>query len=156
MNVETRTSGPAIAYPAIYPKRHAYYRVDLGLDAIGFGLAPDDNVTSYRELFPNNTAGGTGSVPYMFTLYSQGGVWVALVGSLLVGVLWRIASLRTVERRNVTVLTSWAGALVIAFGVFIAGDSVRNSILASYGILVPGVIVAALAGLRRILVTSRR
>ena len=144
----TRTSAPAIAYPAIYPDSRPYYPVDLGLDAVGVGVAPDDNRTSFEEMFPGSAPSGTNSVPFMFTLYSQGGVLVALLGALLIGAAWRVAWKLCGDGRWNSLETAWAGALVIVFGVFIAGDSVRNSLLAYYGLLWPALLVLLVAWVR--------
>jgi hypothetical protein len=146
----TRTSGPAVAYPAIFPNRRPYYPVDLGLDAVGIGVAPDDNRTSFEEMFPGSPRSGTNSVPFMFTLYSQGGVLIALLGALLTGAAWRVSWKLCGDGRCNSLETAWAGALVTVFGVFIAGDSVRNSLLAYYGLLWPALFVLLVALVRRI------
>jgi hypothetical protein len=144
----TRTAGPAVAYPAIYPDRHPYYPVDLGLDRAGIGVAPDDNRTSFEAMFPGSPESGTNSVPFMFTLYAQGGLLVALLGAFLTGAGWRLAWNLCGEGHGRSLEMAWAGGLVIVFGVFIAGDSVRNSLLAYYGLLWPGLFVLIVAGLR--------
>src|SRR5438874_1094130 len=79
---------PAVEYPAIFPDRHPYYEPDLGLDLIGAGTAADDNKVVWNQLFLHQPGGNT-TVPYMFAFFAQGGIGVALLGSLLVGLLWR-------------------------------------------------------------------
>jgi hypothetical protein len=137
----TRTPGPAVAYPALYPGRHAYYSVDLGLWVAGIGNAPNDNQTSFRLLFPN-VSSGTNSVPFMFVLYSQGGLLVALAGAFIVGVAWRLAWI-SLSRIVTTGAGACGAALLVLFGINIAQDSVMNSLLVSYGIVWPALVVAA-------------
>ena len=131
-----RTAGPVVAYPAIYPSRHPYYPVDFGLDIAGVGNTEDDNVSSWNAMFPENP-GGNNSVPFQFTLYSQGGLLVALVGSLLLGILWRSLWEVGYLMRERTLAGPAVGALTIVFGLTIAADSWRNAMLASYGIFWP-------------------
>jgi hypothetical protein len=143
----TRTAGPAIAYPALYPTRHRYYPVDVGLDLVGIGLAPDDNLSSYNMLYPVTT-GGTDSVPFMFGLYAQGGVAVALLGALVIGfvwcLVWRLVDLRVESSLERAMFK----ALLVMYGVFIAGDSARNSLLVSYGLAWPGIVLLAWLAIR--------
>ncbi len=144
-----RTAGPAVAYPAIYPDRHPYYAPDVGLDLAGIGADADDNVSSWNAMFPE-TPGGTNSVPYQFTLYSQGGVIVALIGSLLLGIIWRLLWEVGYLKRERTLSGPAIGALAIVFGVTIAADAWRNAFLASYGIFWPIVVIvgaSAIGGL---------
>ncbi len=143
----TRTAGPAIAYPALYPTRHPYYPVDVGLDMVGIGLAPDDNLSSYNMLYPV-TRGGTDSVPFMFGLYAQGGVGVALLGALVIGFVWCLVW-RLVDRRvEGSLERAIFKALLVMYGVFIAGDSARNSLLVSYGLAWPGIVLLAWLAIR--------
>jgi hypothetical protein len=138
----TRTAGPAIAYPALYPTRHRYYRVDLGLDLVGIGLAPDDNLSSFNMLYPVTT-GGTDSVPFMFGLYSQGGLGVALLGALVIGFVWSLVWRLVDLRLEGSLERAMLKALLVMYGVFIAGDSARNSLLVSYGLAWPGIVLFA-------------
>jgi hypothetical protein len=131
-----RTSGPAVAYPSFFPARHGYFRLDLGLDVLGFGAAPDDNQVSFDLMYPD-AAHGQNSVPFAFTLYSQGGLAVALLGALIVGLLWRLAWWLGTTRIPAPLGRAVVAALIIIFGVYIAGDSGRNALLASYGVIWP-------------------
>lgn len=147
----TRTAGPAVAYPTIFPKQQPFNHIDLGLDVLGIESAPDDNSSSFRTMFP--TAGaGVNSVPFQFTLYSQGGLIVALVGSFIIGTLWRLAWWVARRLPQDPVIAALAASLLVLFGVQIAGDSARNAVLSSYGILWPllllllGMAVARMAG----------
>ena len=136
----TRTAGPAIAYPALFPHRHAYYSIDLGLWAAGLARAPNDNATSFKLLFPTVRA-GTNSVPFMFVLYSEGGLVVALLGALIIGALWRIAWSLAVLVPARWLRSCLLGILII-FGVYIAQDSAVNAVFTSYGILWPALAAA--------------
>jgi len=136
-----RTAGPAVTYPVIYPERHPYYAPDIGLDLIGLGATADDNVSSWNVIFLQ-TPGGNNSVPYQFTLFSQGGLPIVLLGSLLIGAAWRAFWQVGYLERQRTIAGPAIGALAIIFGLSIAGDSVRNALVASYGIVWPLAVIA--------------
>lgn len=132
----TRTSAPAISYPVVYPREHPYYRLDLGQDILGFGSMPDDNLIVWNKLWPT-TPGGTTMAPYHFVLYAQGGFIVSLVGAffagLLLGMWWR--TVVAVPRPSIT--ASLLAGLCFLFGIYLALDSARNSIVSSYGLIWP-------------------
>ena len=50
-------------------------------------------MSSFKLLFPSVSA-GTNSVPFMFGLYSEGGLVIALVAAVVVGMAWRLAWVR--------------------------------------------------------------
>ncbi len=140
----TRTAGPAIAYPAIYPALHPFYRVDLGLDLIGRGEQPDDNRSSWVAMFGERE--GVNVVPYPFAFYAQGGLVVALVLSLVLGGLLRAGWL-LLYIRAAGLAAACGGALVLLTCVLAGTDSVRNALLASYGTVWPLLgVLAARAG----------
>jgi hypothetical protein len=127
----TRTSIPALAYVEVYPKVHGYHTLDLGQDVLGVGTMPDDNLVVWRYL--NGDTYGTTAAPAQFVLYSQGGIAVAIIGSVVLGIalalLWRAAR---------SLLPPWsplASAVVIVLAAYLAIDSPRNSILVSYGVV---------------------
>ena len=128
----TRTSVAAVTYPVVFPQVRPYYPVDVGQDILGFGVMPDDNLLVYSVLWPEHERGAIGA-PFQFGLYSQGGLWFACVGSLLVGLglalAWR--PLRDADRP--TVISSLYGALIVVLAAFLAIDSLRNSLIVSYG-----------------------
>jgi hypothetical protein len=145
----TRSSAPALYYPVIFPRAHPYYRVDVGLDILGSGRMPDDNIVVWNYLNPN-LAGGTVMVPYQFVLYSQLGTAGAVAASVLVGIL---LALMWLGSQSLRIPRPWApllGALVLLFAAYIGIDSMRNSITVSYGVLWGGVFVAVLGGLVRL------
>ena len=128
----TRTSVAAVTYPAIFPQVRPYYRVDVGQDILGFGAMPDDNLLIYSVLWPEHERGAIGA-PFQVGLYSQGGLWLACLGSLLVGLglalAWR--PLRDMDRP--AIIGSLYGALIVVLAAFLAIDSLRNSVIVSYG-----------------------
>ena len=129
----TRTSVAAVTYPVIFPGIRPYYAIDVGQDILGIGSMPDDNLLVYRVLWPEHERGAIGA-PFQIGLYSQGGLWLACLGSLLVGLglafAWR--PLHEVDRPPITV--SLYGALIVVLAAFLAIDSLRNSLIVSYGI----------------------
>lgn len=128
----TRTSISALIYPAVFPRRQPYYHVDLGQDILGAGEMPDDNLIVYRTLWPNHERGSI-AAPFQVVLYSQGGPIVALIGSLIAGFVISVAWVLVLRQLRPTIEMSLFGGLVITFSVFLAIDSVRNSITVSYG-----------------------
>ena len=128
----TRTSVAAVTYPAIFPHVRPYYRVDVGQDILGFGAMPDDNLLIYSVLWPEHERGAIGA-PFQVGLYSQGGLWLACLGSLLAGLglalAWR--PLRDMDRP--AIIGSLYGALIVVLAAFLAIDSLRNSLIVSYG-----------------------
>lgn len=128
----TRTSVAAVTYPVVFPGVRPYYRLDVGQDILGFGSMPDDNLLIYSVLWPEHERGAVGA-PFQIVLYSQGGLWLACAGSLLVGLGLALAwkPLRDLERP--TVVGSLYGAVIIVLAAFLAIDSIRNSLIVSYG-----------------------
>ena len=91
--------------------------------------------------------GGAVAAPFFFVLYGQVGLFWALVLRLFVGValglIWRL-----LLARPRSIWNSLTAALTLVLAVFLALDSVRNSLLAVYGVLwglglIAGVTVAA-------------
>lgn len=129
----TRTSLPAMYYPIVYPELHGYYGFDFGQDILGFGGMPDDNLVIWKHMYPD-LPGGAGA-PYQFALYSQVGmVWTlllcAMVGMVL-GVIWKGILAGDISR----VWRSLMGTVLILFSIYLAIDSIRGSLLASYGLI---------------------
>ncbi len=150
----TRTSAPALYYAIIFPRFHPYFGLDLGQDVVCsrkigcHGLRmPDDNIVVWDYMNPT-VHGGTIAVPFQFVLYSQVGVAGAVIGSLAVGGLLAIAWLWVLRRRGDDVSSSLWATLVIVLAIYLAIDSLRNSILVRYGLLRPSILVAAITALR--------
>lgn len=130
----TRSSAPALWYPVIFPQRHPYYRVDLGQDILGVGTMPDDNIVVWNYLNPN-LPGGTEMVPYQFVLYSQGGTALAVGLSLIVGALLAAIWMFTQSDRIRRPWGALLGSLTVLLAVYVGLDSLRNSVLVSYGVI---------------------
>ncbi len=130
----TRTSISALAYPVVFPAMHPYYRVDFGQDVLGFGGMPDDNLVVYQVLWPEHPRGLI-AAPFQFVLYTQGGVFVALVGSFITGLLLAVGWTALVSQRRPGAAACVCGALLIVLGIFVAIDSLRNALIVSYGVL---------------------
>jgi hypothetical protein len=129
----TRTSLPAMHYPVVFPERHPYYGLDFGQDILGFGGMPDDNLVSWKHMYPSLP--GAAAAPYQFALYSQVGVVWALflcfvVGAVL-GVMWKIILAGDIS----LVWRSLMGSVLLLFSIYLAIDSIRGSLLASYGLI---------------------
>ncbi len=129
----TRTSLPAMHYPVVFPERHPYYGLDFGQDILGFGGMPDDNRVIWKHMYPSLP--GAAGAPYQFALYSQVGVAWALMLCFIVGVtlglMWKIILADDLSR----VWRSLMGSVLILFSVYLAIDSIRGSLLASYGLI---------------------
>jgi hypothetical protein len=129
----TRTSLPAMHYPKVFPDQHDYYGLDIGQDILGFGGMPDDNLVIWKHMYPNLP--GAAGAAYQFALYSQVGVIWALmlctmVGAAL-GVMWQIILADDLS----PVWRSLMGSVLILFSIYLAIDSIRGSLLASYGLI---------------------
>lgn len=151
----TRTSLPAMYYPIVFPELHDYYGLDLGLDILGFGRMPDDNLVIWKYMY-SSLSGGSAAAPYQFVLYSQVGMgWTlllcAMVGMLL-GVLWQGVLASDISR----VPRSLMGALLLLFSIYLAIDSVRGSLLASYGVIWPWLFLNISFGVARLLTSRHR
>ncbi|MCA3176068.1 MAG: hypothetical protein ING36_11120 [Burkholderiales bacterium] len=129
----TRTSLPAMHYPDVFPERHPYYGLDFGQDILGFGRMPDDNLVIWKHMYPSLP--GAAGAPYQFALYSQVGVAWALmlcfIVGIVLGVMWKIILADDISR----VWRSLMGSLLILFSIYLAIDSIRGSLLASYGLI---------------------
>lgn len=129
----TRTSLPAMHYPVVFPERHPYYGLDFGQDILGFGRMPDDNLVIWKHMYPSLP--GAAGAPYQFALYSQVGVAWALmlcfIVGIVLGVMWKIILADDISR----VWRSLMGSLLILFSIYLAIDSIRGSLLASYGLI---------------------
>jgi hypothetical protein len=132
----TRTSVPTIAYAELFPYYLPFYHLDLGLDILGFGRMPDDNLNVFDQLWPEQR-GGSGAVaaPFHFVLYSQGGILLALAGSLLagafLGVCWHAVS----GWQRFPVIGSLLVSAILTYAVLISIDSLRNTTIETYGMI---------------------
>ncbi len=147
----TRASVPALYYPVIFPAHHHFYGPDIGQDVVGIGKYPDDNLVVWHYI--NGAAAGNTAVPFQFTLYSEDGIVGALLAGPLIGSVlafaWRL-------RRRLP--TEWAalwGSMVLIFATFLAEDSLRNSVLVSYGVLYGVLFLVAMACLVHMYNVSR-
>lgn len=130
----TRTALPAFYYSTVFPGHHPYFGMDWGLDILGFGSMPNDNYVVWNVMYPR-MPGGSVSAPFQFILFSQVGLAGALLASFVAGALlaglWRLV----LHARVDGALRAMAGALILLFAVYIAIDSPRNSVVASYGLM---------------------
>ncbi|MDC1311138.1 hypothetical protein N8Z26_01615 [Burkholderiales bacterium] len=137
----TRTSLPAMHYPLVFPEERAYYGFDFGQDILGFGGMPDDNLVIWKRMYPN-MPGGSAGAPYQFALYSQVGVVWALVLCIAVGaalgVMWQVMLADDISR----VWRSLMGSVVLLFSIYAAIDSIRGSLLSSYGLIWPWLFIS--------------
>ena len=143
----TRSSAPALSYPVVFPRRHDYFHLDLGQDILGIDAMPDDNIVVWNYLNPT-TPGGTTSVPYQFVLYSQirtlGAIGASLIVGFLLALAWRLSQLPA--RPTSTLL----GSMVLLLATYLAIDSLRNSVVVSYGVVWGLLFVATTALLTRV------
>lgn len=140
----TRTSIPSFYYAEVFPEKQPFYGLDIGLDVLGLGGMPDDNLVVWAAMYPG-LPGGSASAAYQFVLYSQVGLGGALLGSALMGALLAIGWTYLMTSRRSAVASSVLGALLLLFAVFLAIDSPRNSLISSYGLLWGVVMVGALS-----------
>lgn len=129
-----RTPPPALAYPAIFPKQVGFFGLDLAGDVLGWGQMPNDNLLVYRSLY-NTAAEGAVSVPFQYAFFCQVGLSGALLLSFLLGYvlakLWHCLLKLSIPVE----MRATACALGLIFCIFLSMDSVRNSLIASYGVV---------------------
>lgn len=130
----TRTSIPAVYYVVVFPEHHEYFGLDLGQDILGRGNMPDDNHVVWDYIYPD-TPGGSVAAPFQFVLYSQVGVFGALLLCALMGGLVGFAWRSVVTSGGDPVWRSLTGVLVLLFAIYLAIDSVRGSFVSSYGVV---------------------
>lgn len=131
----TRTSAPAIMYAVVFPNLHPYYGLDVGQDLIGIGSMPNDNIVVWHALFPN-TPNGAVAAPVQFVWYSQVGLLPSIALCFGLGFLMGYGWKRTViDWETSSAVRSVLGAAWVLLALYIAIDSLRNSLIASYGIL---------------------
>lgn len=128
-----RTPLPALMYPAVYPEERPFYGLDVGMDLVGIGQMPRDNIYIHQRLWPR-IQGGTVMVPFQFALYSQVGLGGTLLLCMVVGYLLAAIWVWILGLSLSRVVRALACALTLILAVYIAGDSLRNSLLASYGV----------------------
>lgn len=130
-----RTAYQSIVDIVAFPDFYSFYHIDLGLDMIGIGSMPDENIVAAKLLYPGEEEPGAFPTPYYIVLYTQGGIWVPLVGGFLVGIfmglIWNILlNAGTNESRLLMAL----GGI---FSINIAIGSGRDALLSSSGFLWP-------------------
>lgn len=145
-----RTAYSAIVYPIAFPAYLDYYPLDLGI-----GDMPDDAIVMYRIMYPQSPNGAT-SAPFFTTLYSQGGMQVAWIGSLLVGVCFALVWGGILRMQKPGIATAALGALELLFAVLMAMASGRDSLLSSYGVVWPVFGLLFAYGMYRLLFHRRR
>lgn len=130
----TRTSAPAMYYPVVFPKYHDFFGLDFGQDILGWGRMPNDNSVVWNYMYPN-LPGGNIAAPFQFVLYSQVGVIWAIFITIALGVVMGMVWQNFVLVRGSRIWRSLIGSMFLIFSIYIAMDSIRGSLLASYGII---------------------
>lgn len=138
-----RLAPPALAYPALFPRVLGYFGLDLAADLAGLGRMPDDNLVVYGAMYGQLDKGAV-SVPFQYSWFSQIGLFGALFLCIPLGAAteaaWR-ASLCAGSPEIRAVM----GGLVVLFAVHVTQDSVRGSLLNSYGVAWGALLVLAMS-----------
>jgi hypothetical protein len=130
----TRTSLPTLYYAEVFPQQHPFFGLDLGQDILGYGSMPNDNYVIWKAMYPR-LPGGAVAAPFHFVLYSQIGLAGALLMALLVGTAYAVVWTRLLAWREPGVIRFVMGAIFLLMAVYLAIDSLRNSFVASYGLI---------------------
>ncbi len=88
----------------------------------------------YQILWDEDRHGAI-AAPLHLVLYSQGGLGVAILGSLVLGLGMSTCWIPEVDRARPSAGMSLFGGLLIVFATFVAIDSIRNSLIVSYGLV---------------------
>lgn len=154
----TRTSIPSLYYVKVYPEQHPYYGFDWGQDILGYGNMPDDNTVVWHAINPDLPGGVT--APFQFALYSQVGLSGSLIGSFLIGVLLCLVWQLFLQAPWPTLIRSLLASICVLYSIYITMDSLRNSLLAAYGMIWGVVLISLIATtiylLKRLLGTPHR
>ncbi|WP_413570371.1 hypothetical protein ACLWBD_07440 [Bdellovibrio sp. HCB117] len=125
-----RVSYPSVFYVAAYPDVYPHYGLDLVFNKVKW----TDNTDVWKLMWPH-IENGSVAAPMQFVFYAQAGVWAAVGMSILTGIilafLWWWSSIGGFANP----LRAVQGSLVLLLAVFISMDSLRNSLLATYGIV---------------------
>lgn len=132
LSILMRTAPALLNYPSVFPDKHPFYGLDLGRP-LRSGPAPDEAAVIWKAMYPN--AEGNSSAPFNFIFYSQGGVVTSLVASGIMGGMTAFLWLLALNSVGGQILRSALGGILLCFSILISMDSVRNSVLVSYGYL---------------------
>jgi hypothetical protein len=111
---------------------------------------PDDNLGVYQVLWPVHHRGSI-AAPFHFVLCAQGGALIALAGSFITGLLLAIGWTTLVSAGRPSAAACLCGSLLIVLGIFISIDSLRNSLIVSYGLLWGLGAIIAISAVARVL-----
>ncbi|WP_374079914.1 hypothetical protein [Bdellovibrio bacteriovorus] len=125
-----RVSYPSIFYIKAYPEVYPHYGLDLVFNKVKW----TDNTDVWKLMWPD-IEGGAVAAPMQFVFYAQAGVSGAVAMSTLAGVLlaflWWWVSIGGFRNP----VRSVQGSLILLFAMFLSMDSLRNSLLATYGVI---------------------
>jgi glycosyltransferase involved in cell wall biosynthesis len=155
MGMLNRTAFSSICYPIVFPDYLDYYHLDLGQDMFGCGAMPDDELKVYAILNPQQPNGSV-ATPFFIVLYSQGGLTVAFTGALFIGAVLGAAWGFFLRSKHITAWSAVVMALILWFSMHIAMANARNSLLSSYGVIYPLMVLALGYCLYRVIVRSRK
>jgi hypothetical protein len=139
-----RLAPPSLSYPALFPRVLGYFGLDLAADVVGLGRMPDDNLVVYGALYGKLDKGAI-SVPFQYSWFSQIGLFGTLFLCVPLGVATAAAWRASLERTGSPEVRAVLGGLVVLFAVHITQDSVRGSLLNSYGVAWGALLVLAMA-----------
>lgn len=131
LSLMMRGAGPALHYIAVFPDLHPFYKIDIGQDSIVGGEMPDDNKVVWRYMYPEMP--GTVTASANFVLYSQGGILVALFGMATIGAILATCWHFILHSQGAPNLRSLAGITLLLFVLHLTVDSLRASLIVSYG-----------------------
>lgn len=129
-------------YTTVFPHLRPYYPIDVGQDILGFGTMPNDSHDVWHFMNPNQT--GSTAAPINFVFYSQGGLAVVFVGMFIVGVLIGLCWSLILTSKGGIILRTLLGTTLLLFSLHLTLDSLRNTVIASYGFLWAGLYIGIL------------
>lgn len=130
-----RTAYGTIVDLAVFPRFFDYYPIDIGLDLLGIGITPDENIVTAKILYPEAERPGSVPVPYHIALYTQGGIIVAIIGSIIVGFCIGFFWIIAISKKHI--LNYAFGAWICVFAIMLATNSGRNALFSSDGAVWP-------------------
>lgn len=138
-----RTAFGTIVDLTVFPRFFDYYPIDIGLDLLGIGLTPDENIVAAKILYPDAERPGSVPVPYHIALYTQGGIIVAIIGSIIVGFCIGFFWIIAISKKHI--LNYAFGAWICVFAIMLATNSGRNALFSSDGAVWPVIVLGCIA-----------
>ncbi|MBV9083684.1 MAG: hypothetical protein JOZ62_13475 [Acidobacteriaceae bacterium] len=147
----------ASSYPFfvnLYPKHIPYLPLNFGFGLLGWGTTLDMNIRVFDYMYPDIFwVQGHAAAPAHICAFAQGGIAPALLVMLLIGgAIVFVGRLRSRVANSPVLFGVYIQGLIALY--FLTQVSLRGALLESYGLLYAVLPVAALMGVRGVIVLA--